>query len=301
MRAAGPARPRRRPGDLGQRVLQAERGRDQPVHRQQMRDHAGDGRTTARRGVGLEPAQPHRRMPLRVPEVLQQGVQAGGLGVVRRRPSGHGDVRRPAVQAAGQDAGAQARVQVEALRLVQQSDRLAQPAGLVGAASAGAQVLLDGGRLVRRAGGQRPGAEERFQDIVRQVEHHGPEVLQVGEVGQRKSTVLDGGAGRRYARGPGRAGSAGSARPVTRSGDLGVSVAAMLRRVVAVAAVARRARPGALVPLAVLLEPSRSAHTAPPYPGGVPASWAVESSCRPRRSRRRASSSVTPRSPAVWR
>ncbi len=56
-----------------------------------------------------------------------------------------------------------------------------------------------------------------------------------------------------------------------------------------------------LVVLVVRPEAARPLHTAPRYPGGVPVSWAVERSWRPRRSRRRASSSVTPRSAAVWR
>lgn len=189
-------------GDVAQRVVQAEGDRDQPVDGEQVGDDPGDRRTTARRALALEPAQPYGRVPLGVPDVLQQGVEARRLGVVRSRPLGHRDARRAPVETAVQNPGAQGRVQVEALRRVQQADRAAQPQSLVGAAAAVAQVLLDGRRLVRRAGGQRPRAEEGLQHGMLQDERGGlrRRVPQGRRRGQQPAAVLDGGAGHGYAR-----------------------------------------------------------------------------------------------------
>ncbi len=188
--------------DLAQRVVQAQGDRDQAVDGEQMRDHPGDRRTAAGRLVGPEPAQPHGRVPLGVPEVLQQRVQTRRLGVVRGRPAGDRDARRAALQAALQDPGAQGGVQVEALRRVQQTDGLAQPQRLVGAGSAVAEVRLHGKRLLRRTGGQRPRAEQGLQHRVRQDERRRPV-----QVGQGPAGVLDGGAGQRYAGRPAGAGA----------------------------------------------------------------------------------------------
>lgn len=140
----------------GQRVVQSQREGHQAVHGEQVGDDSGDGGPAARGTLAAEPAKPHGRVPLGVTEVLEQGVEPRGLGVVGRRPDGYRDAGRPAAQAALDDAGAQARVEVEALRALEQADRLAQPAGLVRAGSAVAEVLLDRGRLLGRAGRQRP-------------------------------------------------------------------------------------------------------------------------------------------------
>lgn len=119
-KGSGRPRPPLRVGLLGrrgaERVLQAQRDPHQPVHGEQMRDDPGHGRTPAHGPVALEPAQPHRRVPLRVAYVLQQRVEPRGLRVVGRRPLGHRDTRRTPVQAALQDPGAQRRVEIEALR-----------------------------------------------------------------------------------------------------------------------------------------------------------------------------------------
>lgn len=310
-----------------------------------MGDDPGDRGPPAGGLLAAEPAQPHGSVPLGVPEVLEQGVQPRGLGVVRLCPARHRDAGRTAGQAAVDDTGAQTRVQVEALRALQQADRLAQPPCLVGAPAAVPEVLLDGGGLLGGAGRQRPCAQQRLEDRVLQPERL--REVRRGRGGQRQPAVLDGRAGQRYARrptGPGAGdavpatavtaaiAAAGAALPSlpsrpTRSavvrpvhpgghpvfpGFPGVPVFPVLPGLPVLAALAPPAPFASSGPVvvavtvaAVVRRPgARVAHAAPPYPGGAPGaavSWAVDSSWRPRRSRRRASSSVTPRSAAVWR
>ncbi len=201
-----------------QRIRQAQRRRHEGVDGQQMADHAGDGRLAPDRSAAVEPRQPYRRPPLRLAHVAQQRVQSGGLRLVGRGPAGHRDARGAAGQGAGEDAGAQAGVEVEALLGVEQPDGVAQPHGLLRAGRAVGEVLLDGGGLLPGARGQRPRAEQGLQDGMRQR--------------------------------------------------------------------------------------CRAHRRAAPPPGGATArgaSCAVDNSCKPSRSLRRASSSVTPRRSAAWR
>ena len=132
-----------------------------------MADDAGDGGLPLDGALVLEPAQPYRRAPLRLAHVPQQRVEFGGLRVVGHRPLRDGDAGRAAAQAAFQDAGAQQRVEVEAVGRVQQADGVAQPQCLVRAGGTVRQMRLDGGRLLGGTRGQRPGAQQRFEDPVR--------------------------------------------------------------------------------------------------------------------------------------
>ncbi|OSY52313.1 hypothetical protein BG846_02042 [Streptomyces fradiae ATCC 10745 = DSM 40063] len=213
------------------RVVEAHGRGHQAVHRQQMADHPGDVRRPARRTPVGEPPQPHRRVPLRAADVLEQRVQPRGLRVVRTGPRRDGDARRAAAQAVVQDPGAQQRVQVEVPLVVEQPHRVAQPQRLLRTRRALRQVVLDGRRLLGGAGGQRPRPEQGAQQRVRLL---------------------------------------GGLRPPLRA--------------------------------VAVLDAGHSGF--PPEPGGDPSSGpvcAVDSSCSPSRSRRRASASVTPRCAAVCR
>lgn len=263
--------------DAEQRVVETECDGDEAVHAHQVGEHPGDGRLAADPVVALVPAKPYGRVPLGVADVLEQGVEAGGLRVVRSGPLGDRDAGRTPGQAAFEDAGAQHRVEVEALLGVQQAHGVPQPQRLLGARAAAAEVHLHGDALLGRARGQRPRAEEGLEDAVLQDERLGDVVR------QRAPGVLHGRARRRY---PGARGGVGTA------GALGLPGAVTVVGVVGLFGVAEG------------VGPAHSALPCPGDPGGVPEaplSCAVDRSWRPRRRRRRASSSVTPRSTAVWR
>lgn len=245
----------------------------------------------------LEPLQPYRGVPLRTADVTEQRVEPRGLRVVRSGPVRHRDVGRAAAQTGVDHPGPQRRVEIQAAVGVQQPDRVPQPQGLVRAGGALGQMRLDGLGLLRRAGRQGPRAEERPEDAVRRHRRvrrgrwvrwgrwcHG---------GFRFRCCRPRGRARLLgrARGDGRRQGYGGEVEVVRGGP-GSRYARCAPDLVVVSAVA------AAVRLVV-------GHRGRPYPGGdIPSSGrvcAVESSCSPRRSRRRASSSVTPRSAAVCR
>ncbi len=267
-----------------QRVVQAERRRDHPVHREQVPDHSGDRRPARPAAFLLEPLQPDRGLPFGVAEVAQQRVQPRRLGVVRARPRRDRDAGGPLAEAVLQHPRRQQRLEVEALLRVQQPDRVAQPQRLLRAGRALGEVLLHRLGLLGGAGGQRPCAEQGLQHGVR--------------------------AGLRE-----RAGRCGARRL-----QLRLRLRLRLRRgrparveVVGGPARARYARRAAgLLLLAsvgcvvsVVGRLGGAVHRGVPYPGGAASSCgralAVDSSCSPRRSRRRASSSLICRSAAASR
>lgn len=258
---------RRQLGRAGaQRVVEPEGPGHQAVHGEEVADDPGDGRLAAHLPVLLVPLEPHRRVPLGLADVPEQRVEPGGLRVVRRDPAGDRDAGGAAAQAVLQDAGAQQRVEVQVAVAVEQGDGVAQPQRLVGARAALGEVRLDGRGLPGGARRERPGPEEGLEHAV-------------GEDGHVRLPLLHRLFLFPLVRGPSR-----QVRVVVRR-PAGARYAGRLRDAVRVVV-----RPG---------------HGVRPGPGGeVPSSgrvFAVESSWRPSRRRRRASSSVTPRSAAVWR
>lgn len=160
-----------------ERVVEAERGGQQPVDRHQVADHTGDRGPAADLALLLEPPQAHRRVPFGVPDVAEQRVEPGGLGVVRGGPLRHRDPGRAAAQTAVHHPGPQGRVEIQGGVGVQQPHRVPQPQRLVRARGAHGQVLLHGGGLLRRTGGQGPGAEKGLEDPVGKVRDGGHERL----------------------------------------------------------------------------------------------------------------------------
>ncbi len=255
-----------------QRIVQAQRRRDHPVHREQVTDHPGHRRPAVLAPLLLEPLQPYRGLPLRVAEVPQQRVEPRRLRVVRARPRRDRDPGRPLAQAVLQDARAQQRLEVEALLRVQQAHRVAQPQRLLRAGRALGEVVLHRLGLLGGARRERPRTEQGLQYGVRPRRLGRSRRLRLG---QRLRCVpgvevVGGPARTRYAR---------------RTG-------------------------GALLVVSVGGRVGGAVHRGVPYPGGpYPGSaasscgraLAVDSSCSPRRSRRRASSSLICRSAAACR
>ena len=72
------------------------------------------------RSLVLVPLQPHRGVPLRIAEVVEQRVEPGGLRVVGHGPVRYRDTGRPAHQTPLEHPGTQHRVEIQTPLGVQQ-------------------------------------------------------------------------------------------------------------------------------------------------------------------------------------